>query len=390
VPEVARPIVPQIWILAPQRSFRIPDDVLLTPALSSLDKGGGMRAASDRRAKLEHGRANKSKGPAGVSSAQAWTIVVIGLSVTGLTDWLTAEAWFGPLYLLLIGVAAWSFGWRAAVAIGLACMAITLSANGLSLYPYGTAAAFWNMAARGGAVVLTIALVEIVRKSYAMQWRLARTDPLTGTLNRQAFFESVAADHCGAWSMLAYLDIDGLKKLNDKHGHMAGDERLRSFAEHVKRLIRTKDMFARIGGDEFLIYMNIKDEVAAKHVAMRLHLALNSGSGETAERLSCSVGALVLPPGTRNLDAELRLADQLMYEAKQLRASIAVATAGIRDGKLQLIRHPELSQSFDSNGAVMSRRTAHDLRVSDQRGATSIGGSDNDLDNQTAARAAAA
>ncbi|HJQ17194.1 MAG TPA: GGDEF domain-containing protein [Allosphingosinicella sp.] len=277
---------------------------------------------------------------------------------------MTHEAWFGPVYLLLIGFAGWTLGWREAFGVGMACMAITVSVNGLTLYPYGTASALWNLAMRFGVVTLAIGLMETVRRSYSMQWRMARIDPLTGALNRQAFFESLDMAQSRGWSMLVYLDLDGFKTLNDEQGHAAGDESLRAFAKSVRKLIRKRDIFARIGGDEFVIYMNVRDETAARQVAMRLHLAMNSTSAEPGWRLPCSLGVLVVPAGPRDLDAELRLADQLMYDAKQQGASVAIATAEFRDGALALVRNSELTVSASTGDAVRLRPAGpdHDTR----------------------------
>lgn len=317
-----------------------------------------MRVAFDRREKLERGLGARLKTPVGVDRAHAWALVLAAFILTGLADWASGnEVWFGPVYLLIIGSAAWFLGWREALLIGLTCMTVTFSLNGMSLYPYGKAAALWNLGARVGIASLTIGLVEAVRRAYAKQWYLARTDPLTGALNRQAFFELMLSVQRRGWSILAYLDLDGFKHLNDRDGHIAGDGCLKIFAERVKTLIRRKDIFARIGGDEFLIHMDIRNEAAAAQVALRLQLALNGVPRDAQRPLPCSIGLLILPPGVLDLDVELRLADQLMYEAKQSGASIAVATGRLRGDGLELDRHPELlsSAAGDEAGKVGRR-----------------------------------
>jgi diguanylate cyclase (GGDEF)-like protein len=184
---------------------------------------------------------------------------------------------------------------------------------------------------------------------------------LTGALNRQAFFESMVTAHSRRWSLLAYLDLDGFKKLNDEFGHVAGDESLCAFATRVRKLIRDNDVFARIGGDEFLIYMDVSDEAAAKQVAVRLHLAINGVSGDAQRRIRCSIGVLILPPGMRELDTGVRLADQLMYDAKQRGGSIAVATVRIRDNHLQLAPDSKLALSSAGDSAVRTKQSRPEL-----------------------------
>jgi len=329
-----------------------------------------MRVVVDRRERLARGLGIRLKTPVGVARAHAWAIVLAGVFLAGLGDWASGgEVWFGPVYLLIIAFAAWCLGWLEALLIGLACMTMTFSLNGLSLYPYGRVAALWNLAARVGIATLTIGLVEVTRRSYAKQWRLARTDPLTGALNRQAFFELMQSAQKRGWAILAYLDLDGFKRLNDQDGHIAGDQCLKIFAERVRKLIRRKDTFARIGGDEFLIHLDIKNEASARQVALRLQLALNSVPTDANRRLPCSIGLLILPPGPQRIDSEVRLADQLMYEAKQSGASIAVGTGRLRNNHLELDRHPDfdLSSAVDrteaislpgSQDAVKNRRAA--------------------------------
>ena len=268
-------------------------------------------------------------------------LVLTGLGLTGLADLAAGQdLWFGPFYLLAIGCAAWMLGRREAVAVGLAALALILSANGFSLYPFGTIAALWNLAMRIMSVLMFIGLLGHVRRSYAREWRLARTDPLTGALNRQAFFE--LADNWPAssdWIMLAYADLDGLKKLNDAHGHAAGDQGLRAYVAHVRSVIRTHDHFARLGGDEFIINLKVRDEAAAKDVAARLHREMNAIASQVHPSLSCSLGVLILPPGNRMLDREVLAADQLMYAAKEQGAGLVVATLREVHGSQFLLEH---------------------------------------------------
>jgi len=307
--------------------------------------------AFERRADFDHDLALEHTIPSRVSRLQAWSLVLLGTSLTALADTATGQdLWFGPLYLVAIGLAAWSLGWREAVGVGLACFAMTLGANGLSLYPYGTIAALWNLGMRIAAVLTFIVLLDHARNSYAREWRLARTDPLTGALNRQAFFELAAAPtRSRGWRMLAYADLDGLKKLNDKCGHAAGDQCLQAYVKHVRRIIRKQDIFARIGGDEFLAYMKVSDEAAAKEVASRLHLEMNTIASRIYPSLRCSVGVLIIPPGSRTIDLELRVADELMYEAKQRGAGLTVATVRELRGIIYTLRHWEMGQRSESN-----------------------------------------
>lgn len=259
-----------------------------------------------------------------LTPAQAWLAILLVADLTAIGDLLTGfDLWFGPVYLLVISLATWTLGWRWGQGVGLGCMLLTLALNGPTLYPYTGVALGWNAIARLGAMSLVVAVIAGARGAYLREWWLARTDILTGALNRQAFFE--LGDELSAvsrWRLLLYADLDGLKAVNDRRGHAAGDECLKTYAAAVRKAIRREDLFARVGGDEFLVFMAVKDEAAARSVAGRLHGAMNAVPGELGTALRCSVGALLIPPGAVSLDALVRQADDLMYCAKQRGAGL--------------------------------------------------------------------
>lgn len=296
---------------------------------------------TDRRAKPNERPMPTLCMPNRFSRGQAFTIVVSGVGLTGFIDFISGPVlWMGPMYLLCIAFCAWALGWREAVATGCICVVTTTTVNGLNLYPYGTIAALWNLAMRIGTVLTFIGLLNFARTSYHREWRLARTDSLTGALNRKAYFELANASILsGGWQMLAYADLDGLKKINDGYGHAAGDRFLTDYVAHVRTVIRKQDIFARIGGDEFLVHMHVRDEAAAIAVAIRLHRDMNISAEPGRPAMKCSIGVIILPPGDRMVDRELRLADDLMYESKQRGAGLTIATAHDDLGALSIVRH---------------------------------------------------
>jgi diguanylate cyclase (GGDEF)-like protein len=262
-------------------------------------------------------------------AAQAWMAILLLADLAAIGDLLTGEElWFGPVYLLVISLATWTLGWRAGQAVGLGCMALTLALNGASLYPYSGAELAWNAAIRFTAISLVVAVIAGARRAYLREWWLARTDILTGALNRQAFFElgeSLAA--VSRWRLLLYADLDGLKTINDRRGHAAGDACLKTYADNMRTAIRREDLFARVGGDEFLVFMAVKDEAAARSVATRLHGEMNAIPTGGGSALRCSVGALLVPPGAMAIDELVRQADDLMYRAKQRGAGLEMEPA---------------------------------------------------------------
>lgn len=292
----------------------------------------GRKHATDQRAKVDAGFCERRSPAFRITPLQAWIAVLLGVALTALVDYFTGRhIWVGPLYMTFIGLAAWSIGWRQAMAVFAICVMVSIGVNSDGVYPYHGQLTMLDVALRIPPVMAIVALLAHARHACEVEWRLARTDPLTGALNRKAFFEMAGAiEESKGWHLLAYADLDGLKALNDLHGHARGDASLKAFARHVRAAIRKDDIFARIGGDEFLVYMAVRDAQAGLTVANRLHVAMNSATNEYFDGLNCSVGALILAPGQRSIDRELRLADELMYEAKQSGAALTVATARLR------------------------------------------------------------
>lgn len=261
-------------------------------------------------------------------SAHAWLLTLFSADVAAFVDLVTGpDLWFGPAYLLVICFAAWSIGWGAAQVTGIGCMVLTFAINGVSLYPYGTPAFAWNLGMRFIAISIVIGVIAGVRRAYLKEWWLARSDILTGALNRQAFFElAPSLINPQRWSLLLYADLDGLKKINDLEGHSVCDDCLRAYGAAVSKSVRRTDIFARLGGDEFVVLMHVKDEVAARAVAFRLHRRMNR-VGVRKRTLKCSVGALIVPPGRASVDDQARRADHLMYRAKLRGACLEIGLA---------------------------------------------------------------
>lgn len=295
----------------------------------------------------------------------AWPIIIVLLCVIALAEAaFPDEIWFGPANLAVIVLAAWALNSRTAIAIGLLIMAIKLATGTMPFYPAGSGLALGNIAVRVASISIVVGLIGLARKSCEREWRSARTDQLTGALNRQAFFELIESGQCSdGWSAMIYADLDGLKKLNDEHGHAQGDESLKVFAETVRNTIRKGDVFARMGGDEFVIFMKLRDEDAGFVVARRLHEAINIDASGSVCRLKCSMGVLVLPNGSKSIDDELTSADELMYVAKQSQSGVAVSTAVEINGKTVL--SPSISAFVATDRDRVTRQGDRTLATAD-------------------------
>jgi diguanylate cyclase (GGDEF)-like protein len=149
-------------------------------------------------------------------------------------------------------------------------------------------------------------------------------DALTGLANRAFFAQSVAqrlesTDASGLVPVVLFLDLDDFKIVNDTLGHAAGDELLASVGERIQTTLRTGDLAARIGGDEFAVLLWDTPEMpVARRVAERLIGAFGSGASEDGPTANAqvSIGVAAGHPGFGSADELLRNADVAMYSAK--------------------------------------------------------------------------
>ena len=156
----------------------------------------------------------------------------------------------------------------------------------------------------------------------AQALHLARHDALTGILNRQGMDEALSHLTPGEGRQMALIciDLDGFKQVNDKYGHGAGDVLLIQVAARLKQQLRVEDLFARMGGDEFMIVVRGLEPESVGPLADRLIASVSHHAfkleGDTIVRVGASIGFACLPEDAAST-VELRLrADQALYAAK--------------------------------------------------------------------------
>lgn len=150
--------------------------------------------------------------------------------------------------------------------------------------------------------------------------RRAQTDPLTGLWNLQGIQEVVKRELAdpSRKAALFFLDLDNFKLVNDTYGHGAGDRVLRMVADILKKNIREKDYAARIGGDEFVVFLSgIPSAAAAADCAQRICGELSAIRMEyTKVQLSGSIGVSVAPEDGTDYESLVKNADRKVYRAK--------------------------------------------------------------------------
>jgi len=154
--------------------------------------------------------------------------------------------------------------------------------------------------------------------------RLATTDQLTGLGNRAHFIDSAEAelrraDRFNRDLVVLMIDVDFFKRINDRHGHAAGDEALRVFSRVLRKETRTVDLLGRLGGEEFAVVFPETGIEAGLHVAERLRAAAEQASfvfhHSVPIGFTVSIGVSLLRAGD-SLDSLMARADDALYRAK--------------------------------------------------------------------------
>lgn len=172
---------------------------------------------------------------------------------------------------------------------------------------------------------------------------LAMRDHLTGLVNRRQMSDLMALElrrcrRSGRALLLAQLDIDHFKTINDTHGHAVGDLALQGFAQTALAHLRGGDVLARWGGEEFVLLLSDTEPDGAHELLERVRSAVQAHvlrRGEHAIRITVSIGWAQHEPG-ESLDETLQRADHALYDAKQsgrnriMRARATDSSQGLR------------------------------------------------------------
>jgi diguanylate cyclase (GGDEF)-like protein len=161
-----------------------------------------------------------------------------------------------------------------------------------------------------------------LKSAYERERTLSRIDPLTGLANRRFFLEltQIELDWCRRRQTpltIAYADVDNFKTVNDTLGHQTGDRLLSEVANTLKENVRSIDIVARPGGDEFVIMFPELESSKAQDVLKRLLTHLAERMSQQNWPVTFSIGAATYNNLNYSLEEMIAEADALMYAAKQ-------------------------------------------------------------------------
>jgi diguanylate cyclase (GGDEF)-like protein len=253
-------------------------------------------------------------------------LVALYLGLVGLFmvfDILTGpDLSFIIFYLLPILLAAWFSGRRIAYAMAVAGACAWFYADVVSHSGYShPIVPYWNVSVKLCVFLICAGILSRLKETMEREKDLARKDMLTGAANRRAFFEAAQTeiDRLHRYKhpfTLAYIDCDNFKEINDTLGHEVGDLVLRAIATTVPRNIRSSDIFARIGGDEFVLLLAETGAEQARAVIEKINTALLDRMQTEQWPVTFSIGVITYLRSPANVDELIKKADNLMYGAK--------------------------------------------------------------------------
>lgn len=224
---------------------------------------------------------------------------------------------FSLFYLAPIVAGAWFAGRRASVLIALTAATCWFLAD--YLLRASLSLSLWNGLTRLVIYTGQGFLVGTLREDRRREGALARTDSITQLPNSRSFRESLeAAIEDGTSVGVVYIDLDNFKRVNDLFGHGAGDAVLLRTAGELRKAVRSSDVVARVGGDEFAVVLHEVDSAGGDATARRIIAGVGSIAGDyPGTGFGATVGVAISQRANISAEELIRPADDAMYEAKQ-------------------------------------------------------------------------
>lgn len=271
------------------------------------------------------------------ASRQHWIGVAATIvSVTLLTLATgAAQSVLVTLYLIPLAAIALAFGrwWLVAlVAVVIALLGILLGTMtpGVEVRSAEFAMLMLSKLLPGLAVALILgALIERMQTAVQRISDLAASDPLTGLLNLHSFEQVLQQEHRKAERLgrpytLVMVDVDNLASVNETLGHEAGSQVIVSAAAAISRSIRSTDVAARVGGDDFIVLLSETDAPTGGVIAQRIRNNIYSGTTSVANRViraNASIGTASFPDDHLYPKELMMIVDQRMQQDRELRST---------------------------------------------------------------------
>jgi len=250
------------------------------------------------------------------------TMGILLLVVVGIFDYITGtELSFSLFYVFPIALITWGTNLKIGIIIATASMAVWLIVDTLAGAVYShPAIQYWNAIVRFSFFLLVVISINL-GKTLEREMVMARTDFVTGAINTRYFHDllQLEIDRSSRYShplTVAYIDVDNFKAINDNFGHTSGDRILRIIAGNMQQNLRSTDIVARVGGDEFMVLLPETGSNAAQTAITKMQLKLSEEMEKGSWPITFSMGVITFITIPESVDEAFDLADRMMYTVK--------------------------------------------------------------------------
>jgi diguanylate cyclase (GGDEF)-like protein len=270
-----------------------------------------------------------------------YIVGIASIGLLGAIDFLTGnEITFSLFYLVPIVLATWAVSQNGGLLMSflsaLALLVAELAAGQTYSHPL---IPFSNTLIRTLFYLVVTYLVSELKKAQREERRAARTDFISGAVNARYFHELLQMEIVRIRRYphpitIVYMDIDNFKLVNDLFGHKIGDDVLRSIASELRSQLRSTDIIARVGGDEFALLLPSTRQPEAELVLSKVRPNLLEAMKRRNWPVTFSMGAVTCMAPPYSAEQLISMADELMYEVKNsTKNNIRFVTWGGKNGR---------------------------------------------------------
>jgi len=255
-----------------------------------------------------------------------WLVLVIGVLLVlliAITDFLIDPYFsFFEFYLIPIFLTVWFAGRLFGLVILAFSTTSTILHDAVLSRPVGhPLLPYWTIGVNFVLSLVFLIIANLLKRALEREKLYSRVDYLTGAANSRYFFEVAAIEISRARRYrrpftLTYIDLDNFKIVNDNFGHKEGDRFLVEVVKTIKQFIRTGDLIARVGGDEFVILLPETGYDAAELVMGRIRKKFLTVMQHNKWPATFSAGMVTCISYEYGISEIMKVADNLMYEAK--------------------------------------------------------------------------
>lgn len=252
------------------------------------------------------------------------TLSVLLGSGIGYLDYLTSDIDFVLFYIVPIFLTTWFVGKNAGRAASVLSCITSFGVNMDTALAKSTVKHLaWDFTLDMLFFIFLGFMFRMLREKYDEVNNLALRDPLTQALNRRSLtelaeYELLASRRHRRPFSIAFIDLDNFKTVNDQLGHNVGDRLLLRIVDVMRSTVRSTDLVARMGGDEFVVALPETGTEQARKVFDKLRAALLESMAAEDWPVTFSIGAVTCEWPACSLDAILNRADTLMYQVKSM------------------------------------------------------------------------